>query len=104
MKWNHIILEGYCTRKFSTKGDKYLYKLINTKELKTEKIENPEYDPNYKTPRKPRYCEDKICQTCYFKECPYLGTCDLPKNEYKKIMLFIDKMYKEIDKRWKKKN
>jgi hypothetical protein len=99
MKWNHIILEGYCTRKFSTKGDKYLYKIVDTKELKTEKIENKEYDPNYRTPRKPSYCKDRICETCFFKNCPHLAVGDLPDKEYKKIMIFIGKMYKEMDKK-----
>ena len=70
-----------------------MYKLIDSKELKTEKIINKEYDPNYHIPKKPRYCKDRICQVCFFKNCPHLGVGEVPEDDYKKIMKCIGKIY-----------
>ena len=54
--WSHIILEGFCFRKLGNTKSKYLYKVVDNDTFKTEKIPNPHYDPNYKTPKKPKYC------------------------------------------------
>jgi len=90
--WNHIILEGFCMRKLSTKKDKYMYELVDG--FKTKKILNVEYDPKYRTPKKPKFCEDRICQVCFFKDCPHLATADLGEKEYKEIMKKINEVYK----------
>lgn len=92
--WNHIILEGFCTRTYSSEKNKYVYKLVDLGEWKTEKIPNPEYNKEYKTPRKPKYCKDKICQACYFKSCPHLAIGEVPIGDYKKIMKKINEVYK----------
>ena len=96
MKWNHIVLEGFCTRKLSIKKDKYHYRLIDTKTLKTVKIDNKDYDPDYKTPKKPSYCKNRINQDCFFKNCPYLGIGEPPEKELKIIMRKICEIYDEI--------
>lgn len=92
--WNHIILEGYCMRKLSTKKDKYIYEIVDLEKFKTQKIPNKEYDSNYKTPKKPKFCEDRICQVCFFKNCPHLATADLDEKEYNKIKRKINEVYK----------
>ena len=92
--WSHIILEGYCMRKLSTKKDKYMYEIVDSKDLRTKKVKNEEYDPNYKTPKKPKFCKDRICQVCFFEECPHLATSDLDEKEYNKIMKKINEVYK----------
>ena len=93
MKWNHIILEGFCTRKISCKKGKYVYKVTNTKTWEREKIPNQCYDSTYKTPRKPSYCKDKITQDCFFKNCPFLAMGEPPEGDYKKIMKSINNIY-----------
>lgn len=95
MNWNHIILEGFCCRKFSCKKDKYIYELIDVDKWKTKKVKNPNYDPKYKVPKKPKYCKGKICQDCFFEKCPHLGIGELPDDEYKKIMKCINSIYKD---------
>jgi hypothetical protein len=91
--WNHIIIEGYCFRTTSIKKGKYCYELLEGG--KTKKIPNKDYDPKYKTPKKPKFCKDKICQDCYFNDCPHLGTSEVPDEDYKMIMKAIEKVYKE---------
>lgn len=88
--WSHIILEGFCMRKTSPKKDKYLYRGVSLDPLKTERIPNREYDLNYKTPRKPKFCKNRICFTCLEKSCKYLAFCDAEKEDYK----HMDKFYK----------
>jgi len=87
MQWNHLIFEGYCSRKWSIKKNKYMYQIIDTKEpFKTKKIPNPKYDKNYKTPRKPRYCQNRICFICWEKNCPHLAMCPVNEKEYEMFM------------------
>jgi len=93
MKWSHIILEGFCGRKWSISKDKYLYRHEGTdKPLK--KIPNPKYDPNYKTPRKPSYCKNKICYTCYERDCPHLATTNAGDDDYKLFFESWEKKHK----------
>jgi len=95
MGWNHIILEGFCCRKLSDKKDKYIYQMKSGEKLK--KVPNPNYDSQYKIPKKPKFCRDRVGQICYFESCPHLGTGDLPKDDYQKIMKFINTLYKDKD-------
>jgi hypothetical protein len=97
--WNHIILEGFCCRTYSCKKGKYIYKFdvngnIDSLSLQKNKVLNPCYDPKYKTPRKPKYCKNHICQDCYFKNCPHLGIGEVEEKDYKKIMKKINEVYK----------
>ena len=87
MNWNHLIFEGYCTRKWSLKKDKYIYQVIDTKEpFKTKKVPNPKYDKNYKTPRKPQYCQNRICFACWEHNCPHLAMSPVDEKTYKMFM------------------
>lgn len=63
-------------RKTSLKKDKHLYRVISFDPLKTEKIPNKEYDPDYRTPRKPRFCKGRICFTCLEKNCKHFAFCE----------------------------
>jgi len=94
--WNHIILEGFCCREYNCKKGKYVYEFYidDKKELRTKKVKNSCYDPKYKTPRKPKYCKDRINQDCYFKKCPHLGIGEVEETDYKKIMKKINEVYK----------
>jgi len=91
--WNHIVIEGFCLRGLSEKRHKYNYKVIDSKEFKTERIDNPHYDPNYKMPRRPSYCKRKICYTCLVNNCPHFGYSECEKDEEEEIMRFIADMY-----------
>ena len=88
--WNYIIIEGFCGREISCKKDKYFHEIIDGNIDKTKKIKNPFYNPKYRTPKKPKYCEDRICQNCYFNDCPHLLRGPLPEKDYKKIMKAIN--------------
>jgi len=86
MQWGHLIFEGFCTRTITTKKHKYNYKIISVEPWKTEKVPNPDYDPSYRTPRKPRYCQNKICFTCWKKNCPHLAMSPVDEEAYKMFM------------------
>lgn len=87
--WTHVIIEGYCARTWSTKKDKFVYKVINTKELKTEKIKNPEYDSKYRTPKKPCYCPHIPQYICLEKNCPHFAYANSLEKDY----LWMNKKY-----------
>ena len=94
--WNHIILEGFCTRHYSLSKDKYYYRVKSTDDIfDTEKIKNPDYDPNYKVPKKPDYCPGRICNKCYDNECPHLAMASPDDKELKKIHKKVDEIYKD---------
>ena len=95
MNWNHIILEGFCLRQ-SMKPGKFIYKVIDTKTLKVEKIPNPfiKKGVKYRTPKKPRFCLNKICYDCFENNCPHLAVGRPPEYEYRKIMKRICEIYK----------
>lgn len=80
--WTHIIIEGYCVRTWSTKKDKFIYKVISAKEFKTEKIKNPEYDSKYKIPKKPHYCPSRLRYICLEKDCPHFAYTDALEEDY----------------------
>ncbi len=88
--WTHIILEAYCTRKLSSKKDKQVYELIETKTSKFKKKSNLNYDTNYKTPKKPSYCPNIPQYKCLEKECPYFAYTNAEKKDY----LSLNKRYK----------
>lgn len=92
--WIHIILEGYCTRKYSTKKDKYVYECTNPKKMELKKIPNKDYDPNYRTPKKPSYCIDVPRFICLEKNCKHFGYCDAELEDY----LWMNKKYKKSKK------
>jgi hypothetical protein len=92
--WTHIILDAFCFRTSSNKKYKYQYELIDLKKHKTKKVLNPGYDPNYKTPRKPRYCPEKPMYICLEKNCPHFACSDAEKEDY----LFLNKKYREKKK------
>jgi len=89
--WTHIILEAYCTRKWSAKKGKYIYKPTDSKKFELEKAPNANYDPNYKTPKKPWYCPGVPLYKCLEKECSYLGYANALEEDY----LFLNKKYKK---------
>jgi len=94
MEWNHVILECFCVRKMSIEKDKYLYEVIDNDTFKTKRVNNPHYDPKYKTPKKPKFCTNRVCQECYFNDCPHLAISEPNEKDYNKIMQYINKMYK----------
>jgi len=92
MVWTHIILEAYCARKWSTTRSKYLYKRLKNGSF--EKVENKNYDSNYRTPRKPGYCENTPNYACLEKNCPHLAYANAEEPDYK----LLDKKYKKRPK------
>ena len=97
--WSHIVLEGFCMRHCSCSKDKYHYRVIDydSHPWKTEKINNLCYDPNYRTPKKPKYCRNMICKDCWDNDCPHLGTSTPDDDEYEDIMKKIDELYRGDD-------
>ncbi|MFA4906841.1 MAG: hypothetical protein WC602_01050 [archaeon] len=93
--WAHIILEGYCARKWGDKKSKYLYKVVDWKKFKTKKTPNPYYDGNYKTPKKPNYCPNSPQYVCLEKECPHLAYTNADEKDY----LFLNKRYAQKSRR-----
>lgn len=92
MCWTHIILEAYCARKWSTKKSKYHYRWLGDDSIeKFKKIENKDYDPNYRTPKKPSYCENIPNYVCLEKNCPHLAYTNAEESDYK----FLYKKYKK---------
>ena len=91
MDWDHLIFEGYCTRKYTTKKHKYNQEIISFDPLKTKKILNPDYDPKYRSPRKPSYCKNKVCYTCWEKNCPHLGMSPVDEETH---YMFMKAWYK----------
>ena len=96
--WRHILLEGFCLRS-NLKPGKYVYEVISTNPFKTIKKPSPYYDKDkkYKTPKKPKYCKNKVCYDCFGNDCPYLGIAEPSKDEDIKIMKMIDKMNEKED-------
>lgn len=82
MNWSHVILEVYCARKWSITKHKYVYEAISTNPLKTKKKLNPDYKPDYKTPRKPSYCKGNPQFICLERNCPFLGYVEADKKDY----------------------
>lgn len=101
MKWTHIIIEAFCSRKYSNCKYKYQYEVIDPSKdvFKTKKIPNPDYDPKYRTPRKPSYCKNRLCYTCLEKHCPHLCHCNASDDDYK---IFNKAWWKKIDDETKK--
>jgi hypothetical protein len=95
MSWTHIILEAYCCRKSNIKKDKYVYEVVDLKNFKTKKKPNTQYDANYKTPKKPKYCLNIPQFVCLENNCPYFAYSDAEKEDY----LFLNKKYKSPVKR-----
>jgi len=93
--WSHIILEGFCTRHLSEEKDKYVHEIVSIEPFKTIKKKNPKYDPKYRTPRKPKYCINAVCNICWEKECPYLGLSIPDEEDYENIMSKIAELYKD---------
>lgn len=88
-KWSHIILEVFCLRTSDCRKGKYLYEIVNEDEfvkgetMKTKRVPNLKYDPNYRTPRKPSYCPSTPSYVCLEKDCPYLGYSNADEDDYK---------------------
>ena len=96
--WNHAIIELYCARKWSSKKDKYMYEMVFNKKGKLtdsfKKIPNKEYDPKYKTPKKPSFCPGETPEyLCLEKDCPHLAYCNADKNDYKTFYKYLFKRY-----------
>lgn len=91
MKWSHIILEAFCLRKCDPRKGKYVYEIIDEETMKTRRVPNPQYDPDFKTPRKPSYCPNIPSYTCLDKGCPHLAFSDAEEADYK----WLDKRYKD---------
>jgi hypothetical protein len=92
MKWNHILIEGYCARlwKYRSKHSKWIYKWEpNIPADDFIKDHNPKYDPNVKKPQRPKYCKKRICINCI--KCKYLAISSV-EDELKQR---FNKMYHE---------
>ena len=74
MGWNHIILEGFCAKNWSNKSNKWVYGWAGNKNPENRgKQPNPDYDPSYVIPEFPDFCKNRVCYTCYEKDCPHLA-------------------------------
>ena len=107
-QWNHILLEAFCSRKWSDKKDKYLYEVVfNKKNHMTgefKKIPNKDYDLNYKTPRKPSFCPGGTPEyVCLEKDCPFLAYCNADKSDYNIFYKVLFKKYQTEEKHIKNK-
>ena len=94
-------------RKVSDKKGKYIYEVIDFKNFQTKQKPNSNYDPNYKTPRKPNYCINIPNYTCLEKDCPHFAYTNALEEDY----LWMNKKYKKSKKKkkleeeiWKKIN
>jgi hypothetical protein len=90
MKWNHIILEGFCGKDwdYNSKCEEfcYMYKgLKKNGEMKLEKIPNEHYVQNIRKPMYPSFCKRKVCYTCLKNDCEYLA---YGKGEVKDVIKF----------------
>jgi predicted phosphoadenosine phosphosulfate sulfurtransferase len=79
MKWNHIILEGFCAKdwEYNWQCDEFCYTYKGEKKkngkMKWEKIPNERYNPNAIKPMRPSFCKKRICYTCLKNDCEYLA-------------------------------
>ena len=74
--WNHIILEGFCGRlwEYRKKHSKYVYGWEGNKNPEDRgKKPNPDYDPDFKKPKRPDFCTKKICYGCLENNCLHLA-------------------------------
>ena len=65
----------YCTRKWDglLYRRKYVYEAkFEGGDMKLIKVKNPMYKPNFKVPKKPRYCKNRITVDCINHKCKFL--------------------------------
>jgi hypothetical protein len=93
MCWTHVILEAYCVRGLSSKKGRYMYAV--EKDGSTTRVKNTRYDPAYRTPRKPRYCDGTPNYACLEKGCPHFAYADAQPADYK----FLDRKYKKAPRK-----
>lgn len=92
MKWNHIIVEGFCAKnwEYRTKNSKWVYRWVpGSESFETIKEPNPLYDPDMNKPKRPKYCQKKICSACI--KCKYLAYSDVDEDLVMKIGEVISK-------------
>lgn len=87
--WTTTIVECYCTRKLSIKKSKWMYEWWGNG--KTKRVPNKDYDPNYRTPRKPKDCPGKPQFSCLNRNCPHLGYTNAEEEEYLWDNLFFER-------------
>jgi hypothetical protein len=84
--WTHIILEADCARRiFDFKKSKYCYTISSLKTGTREKIPNPFYEPNTRTPKKPEFCPGMPQYICLTKKCPHLGYTNADEKDYRQF-------------------
>jgi hypothetical protein len=95
--WRFLILEAYCFRRGSNtcQRSKHFYKFIEDEKgnwvkdkngmYKTEKVPNKCYVPGTRMPRKPKWCPNHVCFTCYMKNCKFLATTVADIDVHKKL-------------------
>ena len=99
MKWNHILIEGFCARMwgYHSKSSKHVYKLKKIENpdlpLDWEKEPNPKYDPKVKKPRRPKYCKKKICIECI--KCKHLAYGEVPDDFLKRFKDMTHQYFQE---------
>jgi len=94
MGWNHIILEGYCARKwdYHKKHSPHIYGWDGNEnpEDRGEKP-NPDYDPDVKVPPRPKFCKKRICYKCYENDCEFLA---IGEGRWKDVFYFVKQAIK----------
>jgi hypothetical protein len=98
--WSHVIIEGYCfiNLAYRSAHSKYLYTLDGDFE-KMDRIPNPDYDPDVKPGKPPKYCERRICNACLGKNgkmCPHFSFGDIDDDFAKAFSKMSRKFYKEV--------
>lgn len=102
MKWNHILVEGFCSRVWDWRGkhSKYLYILDTEKDYtfdKPEKRRNPNYDPKVKKPKRPKYCKKKICIDCI--GCKHLAYSEVDDELLKRFKKMVHEYFEEENRK-----
>jgi hypothetical protein len=98
MGWNHIILEGFCARKWDYHKccDPHIYGWSGNEDPeKRGTLPNPDYDPSVTCPPRPEFCKKRICYECYNNDCEFLA---IGKGRWKDIFYFVKHTIKRKNK------
>ena len=100
MKWSHLLIEGYCARKwyYNNYHSKWYYTYDPAKgELfeTAKKTRNPNYDPKVKVPKRPKYCKKRICIKCI--PCKHFAYAEIEDDLLERFNKMSDDYFKEFE-------
>jgi hypothetical protein len=102
MKWNHILVEGFCAKDwdYNQRHSKYHYAWDPEKDGgnfldNARKVPNEKYDPKAKKPRRPKYCQKRVCIECI--KCKHLAYCDVDDDFLHRFKEMSKKYFEETE-------